>query len=179
MRSSVVDKVGGQRPLAHTHDMEMWLRISAVSDVAYVHGADQAWHREHARSLSAREVDAHKDLLERHLAFDTLFSWLESDHPDEAALRILAMRAVAASGLELASRIYDRGLPEAEADKFVASVSGMVPDITVVSGWRSLQRRKELGPVRASRHPLSVISRLRRRATNTMAWYRWHRTGVF
>ena len=40
MRSSVVERVGGQKYLDHTHDMEMWLRLSAYSDVAYIHGAD-------------------------------------------------------------------------------------------------------------------------------------------
>ncbi|NUL48805.1 glycosyltransferase family 2 protein [Cellulosimicrobium funkei] len=73
MRRSVVDRVGGQRDLAHTHDMEMWLRLASFSDVGYVHGADQAWHRDHDTSLSAREVDIARDLAERRLAFATLF----------------------------------------------------------------------------------------------------------
>ena len=42
MRRSVVDHVGGQKQLAHTHDMEMWLRIAAHSDIGYVSGSDQA-----------------------------------------------------------------------------------------------------------------------------------------
>ena len=51
MRTSVVQRVGGQQPLMHTHDMEMWLRISAFADVARVNGPDQAWHRDHPDSL--------------------------------------------------------------------------------------------------------------------------------
>ena len=45
VRTSVIRRVGGQQPLAHTHDMEMWMRISAFSDVGRVDGPDQAWHR--------------------------------------------------------------------------------------------------------------------------------------
>ena len=57
MRRSIIDRIGGQRPLAHTHDMEMWLRIAAYADVAYVNGAYEAWHREHAASLSKKAED--------------------------------------------------------------------------------------------------------------------------
>ena len=65
MRRSFVDEVGGQMPLAHMHYMEMWLRISTSSDVAYIRGADQAWHQKHPESLSAREVSGLRDLIER------------------------------------------------------------------------------------------------------------------
>ena len=58
MRMSVVDLVGGQRSLAHTHDMEMWMRLAACSDVGYVAGIDQAWHREHLASLSLTAEDS-------------------------------------------------------------------------------------------------------------------------
>ena len=71
MRTSVVQRVGGQQPLMYTHDMEMWLRISAFADVARVNGPDQAWHRDHPDSLSARLVDELKDLHERRAAFGT------------------------------------------------------------------------------------------------------------
>src|SRR5664279_5125758 len=57
MRASVVARVGGQRDLAHTHDMEMWFRIAAFSDVVYILGADQAWHRVHEQSLSMTNRD--------------------------------------------------------------------------------------------------------------------------
>ena len=49
MRTSVVQRVGGQQELLCAHDMEMWLRISAFADVARVNGPDQAWHRDHPR----------------------------------------------------------------------------------------------------------------------------------
>ena len=38
MRSSVVERVGGQQPLVYSHDLEMWMRIAAFSDVGRVDG---------------------------------------------------------------------------------------------------------------------------------------------
>ena len=53
----------------------MWLRLAAVGDVAYVGGADQALHREHAGSLSVNEGSgALLDLRARADAYDRLFA---------------------------------------------------------------------------------------------------------
>ena len=82
MRRSVVDKIGGQKHLTHTHDLEMWLRMSAFCDVAYIHGADQAWHREHAQSLSA-QYNGIRDLTERRDAFDALFVGRQEKFPKQ------------------------------------------------------------------------------------------------
>lgn len=180
MRSAVVRKVGGQQPLAHTHDMEMWLRLAAFSDVAYIHGADQAWHRDHAESLSARAVDSYRDLVERHQAFDTLFSRVGGEIPESEALRKEAMVAIASSGLSLAARCYEHGAGKvAEAAQFIAFAKALVPDLTAVPGWRGLQRRIAVGPERTPRDPLVVLDRIRRRLASRRSWRRWHRDGVF
>ncbi|PQZ91085.1 glycosyl transferase [Arthrobacter sp. MYb227] len=111
MRKSVVDMVGGQMPLAHTHDMEMWFRISAFSDVAYVRGCDQAWHREHALSLSTRLVDILTDLEERRAAFDMLFSGIAATESWVPKLQVLAAEALDSASLSLASHELDLGAP--------------------------------------------------------------------
>ncbi len=179
MRSSVVARVGGQRPLAHTHDMEMWLRISAVSDVAYIRGADQAWHREHNASLSARKVDAYVDMVERKLAFETLFDWMTKQRMDTAGLREDAMRAVAASALRQAIRLYDHGAAESETRRYIDVAATMVADLERVPGWAGLQRRKAVGAARARRSPLSKVARLYRRVLSDFEKRRWHRQGIF
>ncbi|GHS87603.1 glycosyl hydrolase [Actinomycetota bacterium] len=109
MRSAVVARVGGQQPLAHTHDMEMWLRVAAFSDVAYVGGADQAWHREHAASLSARKVDQMVDLRERLAAFDTLFAGQAREVRGASGLHETARRALALEALGRLRYELDRG----------------------------------------------------------------------
>lgn len=180
MRSAVVQKVGGQQPLAHTHDMEMWLRLAAYSDVAYIHGADQAWHRDHAESLSARAVDSYRDLVERYRAFDTLFARVGDDIPGATALRKDAMIAIAASAIVLAARCYEHGAAKAtEAAQFIAFARAITPDISTVPGWRGLQRRITIGPERTVRDPLVVLDRIRRRFASQRSWRRWHREGIF
>ena len=53
MRARVLRDVGPlDLALPFTPDMEQWMRLAAVSDVARVGGADQALHREHPASMS-------------------------------------------------------------------------------------------------------------------------------
>lgn len=112
MRKSIVDQVGGQMPLAHTHDMEMWFRVAAFSDIAYLRGCDQAWHRDHDESLSARLVDKKTDLSERRLAFDVLFSGLVATQPWSSRMRDLSNRAIDANCFAFARHELDKGVPE-------------------------------------------------------------------
>lgn len=178
MRKSVVDRVGGQRPLAHTHDMEMWLRMAAFSDVAYIHGADQAWHREHPESLSARKVDVYRDLVERHAAFEMLFSGEAALIPHASELRSAAMMAIATDAVELASRQYDR--PGADIDlvgKYCEVAQHVVPKVEDVPGWNGLRKRMAMGPKLASRHPLFFAERAMRGLYGAVRRRRWHWTG--
>ena len=59
----------------HSGDLELWLRIAAVSDVAYVRGVPQAIYRVHPRSmLRSRYADPLVDLRHRKAAFDSFFA---------------------------------------------------------------------------------------------------------
>lgn len=179
MRRSVVDRVGGQNALAHTHDMEMWLRMSAFCDVAYIHGADQAWHREHADSLSARHVDALRDLLERRDAFEVLFAGPAGGLPEAGRLRAAAMRALATDAVELASRQYDHaGADAALAARLRAIALSLVPDAAALPGWSGMERRMAMGARRASRHPLFFAERVLRGLAGRYRRRRWHRAGI-
>ncbi|MBV1779205.1 glycosyltransferase [Paeniglutamicibacter sp. ABSL32-1] len=128
MRMSVVRQVGGQRDLAHSHDMEMWMRIASVSRVAYIRGADQAWHRDHALSLSARKVDFTTDFEQRWLAFETLFDHCQPAEHRFSALRLLARETLIEEGIRSARVELQLGLPDRE--RFAA--------------WMSMARR--IGP---------------------------------
>lgn len=179
MRRHVVDQVGGQRALAHTHDMEMWLRISAVSDVAYIHGADQAWHREHPASLSARRVDALRDLEERRDAFALLFDGNRLSIAGGEELHLLARVALACDAVELASRQFDRPLADIQlVQRLEAIARGLVAEVDTVPGWEGLRRRKAMGAGRASRHPSFFAERVVRGLFGRYRRLRWHRAGV-
>jgi hypothetical protein len=180
MRMSVVKQVGGQQPLAHTHDMEMWLRIAAFSDVAYIHGADQAWHREHQASLSARKVDNYRDLVERHLAFETLFAGAAGQSPRVARLRHSAMTAIARSALQSAIHCYDHGLGNSPVvEQYLEVAQLAVGELNGLPEWKKLQHRITAGPEKAPRNPSVLMDRAVRRIADNWKWRRWHREGVF
>lgn len=86
VRGSVMLSVGGLSTRLHlAEDMEMWLRVAAVSDVGRVEGPDQAFHRDHPASMTAA-IDQLTDLRARANVFDVLFAGPERP----AVLRIRA-----------------------------------------------------------------------------------------
>jgi len=179
MRKSVVDVTGGQRPLRHTHDMEMWLRMAAFCDVAYIHGADQAWHREHADSLSAKHVDALRDLVERREAFDVLFSGPVGSMRGAGELHAMAMEALATDAVELASREFDHFRADPGlVDRLQEIASTMASDVQALRGWPGLQRRMAMGAPWASFYPPFFLHRLVRGLGGVHRRRRWHRNGV-
>lgn len=181
MRRSVVDQVGGQRPLAHTHDMEMWMRMSAVSDVGHVDGPDQAYHREHDASLSAREVDELVDLRERALAFETLFAWTEGRLPDAEHLRLsqLARSTLAVEAVSRARHDLDRGRGMTDLARDLRSLAQQLsPDVRQAPLWRALDADCRRGRRPSGRSPARLARALTRRVSADWARHRWHRTGV-
>lgn len=178
MRKSVVDQTGGQRNLDHTHDMEMWFRISAYSDIAYIHGVDQAWHREHPNSLSALHVDNYKDLVERQKAFDVLFTDVRNLLPDAETYRSSAMKAIANQAIEFACRELDRGRLHDSVDSYVDFARSIVPKLDSLPGWRGLERRISQ-PSWSRWYPASIAGRLGRRWRHILRMRRWRQSGVF
>jgi cellulose synthase/poly-beta-1,6-N-acetylglucosamine synthase-like glycosyltransferase len=181
MRASVVTKVGGQQPLAHTHDMEMWLRISAFSDVAYIQGADQAFHREHPASLSMSNRDPVTERARRLEAFETLFAGLAGALPDAQQLRLTARRALASDALLDACHLYDRGRPEALQVSARLADFARSCDSSVSDGpfGRALRLQQASGPLRAARSPFGQLRAVRRGLRFRNAMRRWRRTGVY
>ncbi|PWC05171.1 glycosyltransferase family 2 protein [Agromyces badenianii] len=179
MRRSVVDVVGGQLPLAHTHDMEMWLRIAAHSDVAYIVGADQAWHREHPGSLSTRAEDPLVILAEIRDAFDLLFDGLGGAFERGAELHAASRRAIALEAIAEARRLLDRGRATDQAGRLLAFAAEVDPEIRSTRVWRGLDRRSASAMPAAAAIALGVVPRGRRWVRRRLRMHRWHRAGVF
>jgi Glycosyl transferase family 2 len=179
MRAAVVDKVGGQQHLAHSHDFEMWLRIAAHSDIGHIEGADQAWHRDHNLSLSAREVDLVGDLYDRRAAFEVLFS--SSALPlsiGAARLLELATAALAREALTRACHLFDRGRgAEAASAELRAFAEASCPWIHRTPQWRGLERRRRLGPAIVPRLPWYLGRAVLRRVAAELEYGRWSRNG--
>lgn len=177
VRMSVVARVGGQRALPHTHDMEMWLRVAAFSDVAYIRGVDQAWHREHADSLSARQVDTLRDLRERVAAFAELRTGVAGGRPGVADLVDTALAALAREALTSAEAEIARHGSSSPLVRDFLTVAGAA-DPTLVGGkrWRRLERG---GRPRPGALSAIMFGRLRRRVQSVIRRQRWQRTGIW
>ncbi|WP_309067620.1 glycosyltransferase family 2 protein [Microbacterium sp.] len=177
MRRSILDEIGGQRELAHTHDMEHWLRIAAHADVAYLEGCDQAWHREHDGSLSTHAHEPMVFLREANAAFETLCDQLAGSD----SLRLAARRGVALAALRYARRDVDRGRITETAEQLRALALELDAGILATregGGFASAWRRASTWPHAAARISGFVPLVLRRRWSNAR-WRRWRRTGVY
>ena len=159
--------------------MEMWLRIAAFSDVGHVDGPDQAWHRDHPDSLSAR-FDQVMDFHERAAAFETLFAGPAGAIPEARALQSIARRALARDALRSACHLYDRGQANEETvAALTAFARERAPDYATLPEWRALQRRADLGMSRVQRRPRYVAAAAWRRLRYESMRRRWARTGAY
>jgi hypothetical protein len=178
VRTSVVRAVGGQRPeLAHTHDMEHWLRIASVSEVGRVNGADQALHREHELSLSVSAgAGPLRDLRQRAAAFDLLFQ--SPSLQGDCALHATARRALAVQALDRVCRAYDRGRVAVEPVEEYLALAEQLCVVDDLQEWAAVQRRlRGVAPV-SSRTPPQLLRAARRRGREEWFRMRWQRTGV-
>jgi hypothetical protein len=106
VRADVHRAVGGYRAdLPHSGDLEMWLRIAAVSDVGRVNGCDQALKRSHGRNMIVTDFPTIlADLVERHKAFETFFDAAGHNPRVPPALRAVARRRMAREAVDWAPR---------------------------------------------------------------------------
>jgi hypothetical protein len=177
VRRSILDEIGGQRELAHTHDMELWLRIAAHAGVAYLEGCDQAWHREHEASLSTAAQEPPVFLREVAAAFETLCDGIGgAEH-----LRRAARRAIAVAALGYARRDVDRGIVSDAAQELRAFARECFPGIADTReglGFEAALRRASTWPPAAAR-AAGILPRILRRRRVDLRWERWSRTGVY
>lgn len=177
MRRSVVDRLGGQLDLAHTHDMEMWLRLASFSDVGYVHGADQAWHRDHDASLSAREVDIARDLAERRLAFATLFDGPAGSLEWAPAARAAVWEQLDRELLELLEHEVDANGGSSATFARLLELEMTPSRRNVIRRGRILQRvARNRGP---ADHLMSISRRAAARVRRDRAQRNWHQNGEY
>jgi hypothetical protein len=151
IRASVVARVGGLNPrLRFAQDMEMWLRVAAVSDVARVNDVDQALHRDHARSMSVNE-----------------------------GLQAQARRALALEALRHASYALDRGRYDRDLEQqLIAFAVETDPGVTSTVSWRTHQLRARIGPRLIRWDPIALLRVARVRARDEVAYLQWARMGL-
>ena len=179
MRTAVVRDVGGQRDLAHTHDMEMWLRLARATDVGWLEGPHQAWHREHDASLSALQVDVLTDLEERAEAFEVLFRDGLGRPEQSERLHRMARTALGREAVRRVCQAYVRGWGgSTTTDAYLAFARRMVGDLGGLPETRFMQASMKAGPRRARYVPRLLIRAASVRFESRMRRRMWAVTGL-
>ena len=183
VRTEVQRAVGGYDARCHhTSDLNMWLRIAAVSSIAYVRGVPQAIYRIHPGSMLRSDAGPMVDLRERRAAFDCFFAGTGAALPRAAELHAGASRALARQALWRASRAYDRGLvrgPDAlPVEELIAFALDVDPGARRLREWRGLQLRRRLGAGRSGWFPLFAATGVAHRLHGHARRLRWQTRGV-
>ena len=178
VRGSVHRAVGGYKPgLPHTGDLELWLRIAAVADVAYVKGTPQAIYRVHPRSMLRSSYDgALVDLVHRKAAFDAFFA--ECGGAGRfVAEEARAHRALARQALWRASRAVDGGRAQ-DVAALVAFAEGTCPEAHDLVQWKGLRLRQRLGAGRSAWFPPLLVTGAAHRLRGHASTLRWKLQGI-
>lgn len=184
LRTSVLHRTDGhRRHLPATHDLNLWLRIAAISDVGRVNGADQGCYRIHSDSLlRSRFGSYHADLVERRKAFDDFFSGLTGEtvgSKQVALLKTQNSRSLARQSLAWACREVDRFKTSDQAiDNYVIFALDVYPRARELGQWQALRRRlngnaiSNLGGLTAS------VADINRTFHDKIIWQKWRRFGT-
>jgi glycosyltransferase involved in cell wall biosynthesis len=165
VRGSIQRSVGGYNPeLPHAGDLEMWLRIAAVSDIAYVRGVPQAFYRVHSASMMRSKYNGQLlDLHQRKAVFEFFFKHY-GNNGNRKHLHDEARRALAREALWDACRAYDHNqLEERKANELVEFAQTTYPAFATLPEFGALERRRRLGPGWCNRSQLFFLSALTRR----------------
>jgi glycosyltransferase involved in cell wall biosynthesis len=187
VRTSVQHKAGAYDPDGlHMSEVNMWLRVAAISDVAYVRGAAQALYRIHTDSMSRTMLTSNTapivDLTNRRAAFDGFFAGSGAQLRDAAQLRATVSRTLARQALWQASRAYDRDKvddpEEVSAEEFVAFALQTYPGTRRLREWRGLWLRQRIGAGRSLWFPPFLATGAAHRLRTHYNRLRLHARGI-
>lgn len=180
MRMGIQQRLGGyQASLPHSADMELWLRVAAISDIGRVNGSDQAYYRVHAQNMHRTVYSGFLfDLKARRDAFVSAFSAEAGEVPGAAYLLETAQRSLAITALRHACQLIDTGkaTPD-EVGEYGGFARELYPDIVSSRAWRRLdslagEKRGALSTLLGHGHAQI------RRQQDRLAWRKWWRTGI-
>ena len=180
-RSSVLEKVGTHEPRCpYTSDLNMWLRVAAVSDVGFVRGPSQALFRRHETNEGTAYPHASAaELTQRWAAFAAFFETL-GDDPRRAKWEHLARRRVAGDARYAATRAFVRDMTDSddgEVDRLLELANEIDPADPLGDrlGWKV---RHRLGPRWSRRFPAFLPRPVFNRLGRLRHDHRRQRSGV-
>jgi hypothetical protein len=181
VRGSIQRSVGGYRPeLPHAGDLEMWLRIAAVSDIAYINDVPQAFYRVHSSSMMRTVYrGSFLDLRQRKAVFDAFFHRHRSVVSDADRLYDEANRALAREALWDACRAYDRNQVQlSQAGQLEEFALTAFAGATSLAEYGALRRRQRLGPLICNRTQVFAAPALVKRLQRWALKQRWRKQGI-
>jgi glycosyltransferase involved in cell wall biosynthesis len=185
MRTSIIRATGGYRSdLPHAGDFEMWLRTSAVSDVGFLSGVDQAYYRGHDRNMNKTMFKSGSgkgqliDLKQRWQSFGVVFDGVGRGLAEGASLHQIARATMARHALEQINYAYARGFRDFPIDEFEAFARELDPKYLETPVGRGLTLRKRVGMVSIPIHPLWALPAVSWRLREVALRWRWKKIGV-
>ena len=187
VRTAVQRRAGLYDPAAgHMSEVNMWLRVAAISDVAYVKGIAQAFYRIHPESMSRTMLtDPSGPLVEiadRRTAFEQFFAGVGGELPDADRLHRTVSRTLARQALWRASRACDKGWSREEerrsADDLVALALGTYPRARRLREWWGMRLRRRIGAGRSLWFPLFPLTGAAHRLRGHYNRFRLHARGI-
>jgi glycosyltransferase involved in cell wall biosynthesis len=186
MRTSVLRGFGGYRAdLPHAGDFEMWLRTSAVSDIGFLMGVDQAYYRHHTVNMNRKDFRSGTargqliDLEQRWRCFEAVFSGVGAELEGASGLLQTARQTMARQALNHISRAYARGLrDDFPAGEFEALAYAIDRNANSTRAGRVLARQRTLKTLPLPLHPLAVVPAFLGRIGETVRRWRRRRIGI-
>jgi glycosyltransferase involved in cell wall biosynthesis len=183
VRTSVQRQVGDYDPACyHTSDLNMWLRIAAVADVAHVRGATQAMYRIHADSMLRSDADPMVDLRERRNGFERFFADAGSAIAGRTGMQRTVRRTLARQALWQASRAYDRGETDgpgaAPVSELIEFALETCPEARHLREWAGLRLRRKIGAGRSLLFVPFLATGAGHRVRGHLGQLRWRLSGV-
>ncbi|WP_181405817.1 glycosyltransferase family 2 protein [Pseudarthrobacter phenanthrenivorans] len=184
VRRTVLHRTDGHRAaVPAAHDLNLWLRIAAMSDVARIRGADQGYYRVHSQSLLRTTFAGYlSDLQQRRAAFDDFYATCDASTAtriDRDALRLRTHRRLAIQAVQYAMRNYSH-LGQVELSSYLDFANEVWPAANTLPQWRGLERRERFvraeGPL-AAQHFFKYAEAIYG-AQDSLRWRLWRRYGT-
>jgi len=184
VRRSILHRTDGHRAgVPAAHDLNLWLRIAAMSDVARIRGADQGYYRVHSQSLLQTTFAGYlSDLQQRRTAFDDFYATCDTSTAARIgrdALRLQTHQRLAIQAVQYAMRHYNR-LEKGELSSYLDFANDVWPAARSLPQWRGLERRERYahseGPLVAQwlfKYAEAIYG-----AQDSLRWRRWRRYGT-
>lgn len=185
MRTSVLRAIGGYRAdLPITGDFEMWMRTSAVSDIGFLTGVDQALRRNHSNNMNTTTFHAGSargqliDLQQRWQSFVAVFEGVGRELAKASDLYDVARATMTRHALEHLNYAYARGFHDYPVGEFEAFARELDPKYLETPLGRGLALRKRLGMVSLPLHPLWALPAVTWRLREAALRWRCEKIGV-